>query len=128
MNRTVVVLSFAVLLSAAILWAGGIALVSYRHWHDTHTRIAAKRDVAKDDCAARYYDLDAKLRCEHLHDVKFLTEINIAKATRGTVAAGPLVLLLLAGWLMLRSDRKRKAARIAGSRPLSRRRDNRSPA
>lgn len=128
MSRTVVVLGFAVLLSVAILWAVGIAVVSVRHWHDTHTRIEATRDAAKQDCLERYYDHDAKLRCQHLHDVKFVTDINIAKATRAVIAAGPTVLLLIVAMLTWRSDKARNTQRVTRARSAGRSRTAQNPA
>lgn len=124
MSRTVVVLGFAVFLSAAILWAGGVTIVSVRHWNETHDRIDAKREAAKLECVGRYLDQDAMLRCQDLHDVRYVAEVNIAKATRAVIAAGPLVILLIAAFLMWRSATARDAARILRAR----RRDRTDPA
>lgn len=128
MNRTVATLIFAVLLSVAILWAGGVGLVSYRNWHDTHRRIELKRDAEKQSCAERYYDHDAKQRCEHLHDVKYVTEINVAKATRALIAGGPLILILIVGVMILRGSAAKEKERQRRARSTGRRRTNRSPA
>ncbi|WPZ32250.1 hypothetical protein T8K17_13465 [Thalassobaculum sp. OXR-137] len=105
MNRTVVVLGFAVLLSAALLWAGGVALVSWRDWPDTRQAVERSRDAGKADCAATYSDPEAKERCTALHDVKFVADLNIARATRGLIGGGPLIVLLLAALAVRRSAR-----------------------
>jgi hypothetical protein len=107
------VLGFAVLLSVALLWAGGVALVSYNHWHDTRSRIERKRDDGKQHCAGTYTDHQAQDRCEALHDVQFVTELNIARATRALIGGGPLIVLLLAGFAARRpGNRARGRTRI----------------
>ncbi len=125
MNRTVVVLGFAVLLSVAILWAGGIGLVSYRQWHDTHVRIERKRDAGKQECTKRYVDEGAKIRCMHLFDTQYVMEINIARATRTLIAAGPLLGLLAALLIVWRSAAARDKARALRDRSAARRRTDR---
>lgn len=127
MNRTVVVLGFAVLLSVSLLWAGGIGLVSYRHWHDTHIRIERKRDAGKQECVTRYLEEDAELRCMHLFDTQYVIEVNIAKATRVLIATGPLVALLLVALVAWQSARSRRKARDLRDRAAARRRANRNP-
>lgn len=127
MNRTIVVLGFAVLLSVSVLWAGGIGLVSYRHWHDTHTRIERKRDAGKQDCTTRYLEEDAEFRCMHLFDTQYIIELNIAKATRVLIAAGPLITLLIAALIGWQSARSRTRALALRARSTARRRAHRAP-
>lgn len=128
MSRTVVVLGFAVLLSVATLWAGGATLVSVRHWNETHDRIDAKRRAAKAACVGRYLDQDAMLRCQHLHDVRYVAEVNIAKATRAVIAAGPLLVLLTAALVMWRKARTKETARLERERSAARRTARPDPA
>jgi hypothetical protein len=125
MNRTVAVLIFAVLLSAAILWAGGAGIVAYRNWHDTHARIERTRDTGKNDCGARYGDLDAVQRCKDLIEVRYVTDLNIARVTRAAIALGPLIAVALAALTAWRSASER-ARRRRDSLPA--RRSNRSSA
>lgn len=126
MNRTVVVLGFAVLLSVAILWAGGIGLVSYRQWHDTHVRIERKRDAGKQECTKTYVEEDARIRCMHLFDTQYIMEINIAKATRVLIAAGPLLGLLIVLLVAWRSAKARAGAQALRDRSAARRRADRT--
>ena len=105
MNRTVVVLAFSVLLSVALLWAGAVALVSWRDWPETRRDVERTRDIGKADCAATYSDPEAKDRCTGLHDVKFVADLNIARATRVLIGGGPLIVLLLAALGLRRSTR-----------------------
>lgn len=126
MNRTVVVLGFAVLLSVSILWAGGIGLVSYRHWHDTHTRIERKRDAGKQECTTRYLEEDAEFRCMHLFDTQYVIEINIAKATRVLIAGGPMIALLIIALVAWQSARSRDRTRAQREQAAARRRANRT--
>lgn len=106
MNRSVVILGFSVLLSLSLLWVGGVALVSFRHWDATRAEMEHNRDVGRLGCASRYPEPDARERCEDLFEVQYLTEFNIALATRALIAAGPLLLLCAVAMVGRRSARR----------------------
>lgn len=110
MNRTIVVLGFAVLLSAALLWAGGVALMSWRQWPDTRGAVERTRDAGQAECATTYSDPEAKDRCADLYAVKFVADLNIARATRVLIGGGPLIVLLLAAVAFRRSARSNPPA------------------
>lgn len=110
MNRTVVVLVFSVLLSATLLWAGGVALVSWRQWPETRRAVERIRDTGQAECTATYSDPEAKDRCADLHSVKFVADLNIARATRALIGGGPLIVLLLAAVAIRRSARSNPPA------------------
>ena len=106
MNRTFVVLGFAVLLSLCVLWIGGVAVVSLRHWEATRAEIEHKRDTGQRGCAGRYPEPHARERCEDLFDVQYVTELNIARATRVLIAVGPLLMLCAVAMIGRRSARR----------------------
>ncbi|MCR9073129.1 MAG: hypothetical protein NXI18_15560 [Alphaproteobacteria bacterium] len=106
MNRPLVVVGFSVLLSLSVLWAGGVTLVSYRAWDATRAEIEHKRDTGRRGCAGRYSERDARERCEDLFEVQYVTEFNIALATRALIAVGPLLMLCAVAMIGRRSARR----------------------
>jgi len=122
MNQTVLTVIVAVLFSIAVLWGGAVGLISYRNWHDTHSRVEMKREAEKQHCFVDYTQQDAVERCVQLHDVQYVTEINIAIATRVAIAAAPTLVVALIVALTWRTLFGRPKAARSPRRPAAQRR------
>ncbi len=97
-----IVLSVAVVVS--VLWGLAMAATFSSNWPDTVRVIAQERAAGKRGCATRYYDAEARERCEGLFDVEYIGQINTAIATRVLIAAGPLAGVGIWMWWRRRSD------------------------
>lgn len=75
---------------AAMVWAVVVGGQYAGNWSPVVANIARDRDAGMRGCSSRYYETDARQRCEVLFETQYVMEYNTAVFTRLLISLGPL--------------------------------------